>query len=736
MPEGRMISRLPSLMVAAGAVLFSLGLASLLSAGLLWLNDAGLGGWLGWFNLSVLCGGWWLAWTWTRPGTVLPAANWTPLPHFSNKDNLLWDRARQAITDRSADLAAAETPAAWFAIVREIFEHLQGAGGVADTVQWREKTLSELMSALHAGQVLLRRRVECLLGHLLLPRIDRWELVWRSGVLLDKYGLVAWIPGLIFSPLDSLARYLAGLVLRSPAARGIKRDSSRILWELLLRDLAVVLVDFNAGRLKGSGSRYVGMLESVDSGKIGFRLLRPAVLACTQALPLIVMGAAGLFYLFSFHWVSAITCVLVIMLGSVLLVIGGRIWLFPPETASTGNIDAGRRAIEKMISESGLEHDFRLHDMSYWLQMAEKLDRDVGLAVTRSGSGWRGRSIGELLRGIESACRDLEHLVRQAVPGSRHIRLGDWLKAGGWMGWLGRVTSGGNSLMSAVPSRGGITGMALSWLASKVAKKADDYLRQVMIRAVARRTGNFLIELHSGRWRNPSNNEVPNDLEEPKPILLIIGSAGAGCTTVANGLRDLPEMNGWEIIETSSLWSVESGSRGISQVVETVRQADAVVLLVRAVGAARDPEIRFLDRWNEAGQGEVVASPLLGLLAAVDLVSPPLEWNPPYDLSHGTSRKEISMRACVEAARNCFGERVTDWRVTGCREGLWWGLREDVVPWLEMSLERARGIQLAKEMALEDEKVDWLEPARQMGRGFQGLATFFRSGWKKGEPSA
>lgn len=734
----RGIDRLAGLMVATGTGLSSIGLAGLIVAGLWWLNDAGLGGWLGWFNLSVLCGGWWLAWTWTRPGAVLPAVNWAPPPHFTENDKWLWERSRQEITGRSADLATAESPAAWLALVREIWEGLRKAHDSSGrpACEWRDKSLSELVAAAHAGQVRLRKRVENLLGHLLLPRIERWELAWKSGVLFDKYGLLAWLPGLILAPVDSLARYLAGWVVRAPAAKGIRRDSARILWELVLRDLAVVLVDFQAGRLKGIGSRYADKVDLVDSAKPGFRLLRPALLACTQSLPLVVMLGAGMSCLFSVHWGLVATCILMISGGGVLLVLGGRDWLFPPRPASAGEKEAGREAVEGILSGSLPQQASRIHDMASWIGIAERLDREVALVVSGSESGWRGRSLGEWLRGIESLSRELERLVRQAVPGSRHISIGSWLEAGGWLGWLGRVTSGGGALMSAIPSRGGLTGMAFSWVAGQVSRQMDDYLNQVLFRAVVRQTGKFLIELHSGQWRDPDKNVELNSSEEARPVLLIVGSAGAGCSTIAKALRELTEMAGWEIRESSSLWSTDSGSKGLSLVTDTARQADAVLLVVKAVGAARDPEIRLLDRLRESWRKGEVPPPLLGLLSAVDMVVPPLEWNPPYDPEKGIGRKEQSMRASLEAARKCFGERVGEWRLTGCRDGSWWGLSEGVVPWLNASLERARGVGLAREMASEGESRDWLEPAWQVGRGFQELTGFLGSGWKKAEPPA
>lgn len=724
------------MIVVAGAMMASGGLTVLILAGLLRLNELGLGGWLGWFNLAVLSGGWWLAWTWTRPGIVLPAANWAPLSHFSDNDKLLWKLASKSIVSRSARLAATGVPANWFKIISEMWEELLVPSCPAQPLQWRDKTLSELAAAVHAGQLRLRKRVESLLGHLLLPRIERWELAWRSGVLLDRYGILAWVPGLILAPVDSLARYLAGWVIRSPAAQGIRRESARILWELLLRDLTVVLIDFQAGRLRMSGSRYSDLVETVDHGLSGVSLIRPALLAFTQGLPLAILVSAGLYSLGMSHRFLAIASMLAIMCGLFLLGMGSREWLFPPLPASKDDVECGRKAVEIIISGMARGPAPRIFDTASWIAVAESMDLEVSKAVSSSGSGWRGRSMGEWLRGIEALSRGLDNLVRQALPGSRHIRLGDWIEAGGWLGWLGRVTSGGAALLPAVPSRGGLAAMAFSWLAGETKRHTDDFLREIIFRAVVRHTGKFLIDIHAGRWRNPSG---PVDVEvkgESRPVLLVVGSAGAGCTTVANGLRESSQLSGWEIRESSSLWSPETGSTGITQVVELARQADAMVLVVRAVGAAREPEVRLLQMWRKGCREGETGTPILGLLSAVDLVAPSLEWNPPYDLSHGTARKEQSIRASLDAVRTRFGDGVDEWKAAGFRNGLWWGLNEEVIPWLEESLERARGVKLARAMASDAEGGDWMEPVRQASIGLRSLSAFWGSGWKKAEPPA
>ena len=82
-------------MIALGTFLACIGLATLAVSGVIWLNSIGIGSWLGWVNLVVFCGGWYLAWRWTRPGATIPAPDWTVPAHFLPRDRETWNRLRE-----------------------------------------------------------------------------------------------------------------------------------------------------------------------------------------------------------------------------------------------------------------------------------------------------------------------------------------------------------------------------------------------------------------------------------------------------------------------------------------------------------------------------------------------------------------------------------------------------------------------------------------------------------------
>jgi hypothetical protein len=713
--------------MAGGAFAVLAAISALFVAGCWQLNQMGLGGWLGWFNLAIFCAGWWLAWIWTRPGAVLAAPDWKLPAHFKDSDADMWDALRRGAESRSSELAAASTSTEVISVLREIWESINSAGP-----RWQDRTLAELVAALHAGQVRLANRAEEVLGRLLLPRIDRWQLVWRLGVLADRYGAVAWLPGLLLAPVDALCRWVTLKVARWPAERGLRRDLSRMLWTLALRDMGVVAIDFLAGRIAGPGARYAALVGNSESGSARPRLARPVVLAMLQGLPLIIILGSGLWYLASLSLLLPAVPLSFIGIGWVVFAGAAGHWLLPPPRAADMSRDAGGPIVERWIAELENEGLSASRSAADWLERIGKLDLEVGVAVSGSESGWRGRSIRELMGGMAELVHEVEELVRRAIPGSRHLRLGDWIAAGGWLGWLGRVTNTGSILTSAVPGKGGLAGMALSWLAGKVKRHADEALRSVMLRAAGRRLGNVLVRLHSGDWQEIEESANSGLSEIPKPVLLIVGSHGSGCTTLAGALAELESMREWEIIESHD-WTDGTSKAGLPP--EALR-ADALIVLMRAQGGARETEFAFIRRISEGNSSGGRAPFLLGVLSAGDLVPPTLEWNPPYDPAGGTSRKEMMLRTALEAARSGAGSLVNDWVIVGVRDGRWWGVSDGVVPWLDSTLERARGVRLARELESEITGSSWVEPARQAGRGLRGIAGFFLSGWKKASPSS
>lgn len=720
--------RMDGMMVAVGAIISCTGLIVLAVSGLFWLNSIGAGYWLGWGNLFVFCGGWWLAWLWTRPGTTIPAPDWAVPPHFLPRDREAWQRLQElAHQPPVALLEGTFADAPMVAAFHEAWGRIEAPYRIGNHPAWSAHTAAEWTTALRAILERLARRSHILLGPLLSLRIDRWLLAWRTGMLAGRYGAIAWLPGLILAPLDTVIRFVAGLLLRKPAEQGVRREAVSALWMLVIRDAGVVVIDLLAGRLAGKSEHYTSLIEPMAPIGGRVRVWRPILLGATQAVPLGIVVVAGMAALVPHGIWCPIVPVVMLLAGLGIFVSGARQWLFPPLPQINGRVEAESHIEETLGNNSAFLAG--ITSVNGLLRFVSDMDRAVSKAMTGNATGWKSRSSQELI----GACRDMtdrmEDLIRRALPGSRHLSLAHWIAAGGWLGWLSKLAGGGMPYAGAMRGTGGVAGLFAAWAGGVIRRQADSTLREALSRATVRILADVLMDLHAGRWQGefavgPKHVVV-------QPVLMIVGQSGSGVSTVVEELKQYPELQGWEIQESSSLWAVSHAESSADAVSSLIARADVVILVTRAMTAARDADVQLLDGLDALLGERRIRPPVLGLLTGIDLVPPALEWNPPYPTVGGVSRKELGIQACVDSARQALGDRVDEWIPTGIRNGVTWGFSDGIVPWLGACIDRAHGVRVARELLLESEKNGWMEVPLQAKHGARTAWSFFLRGWKK-----
>jgi predicted GTPase len=121
---------------------------------------------------------------------------------------------------------------------------------------------------------------------------------------------------------------------------------------------------------------------------------------------------------------------------------------------------------------------------------------------------------------------------------------------------------------------------------------------------------------------------------------------------------------------------------------------------MNANSPAREPDremLATLADWFEVRK-ELKPIPVLGVLTHIDLLSPVMEWSPPYDWQSGKRPKEISIREAVEYNRELF-EATLAGVVPVCadvdRERVF-GVEEFVLPAITTLLDNARACSVLR----------------------------------------
>ena len=208
--------------------------------------------------------------------------------------------------------------------------------------------------------------------------------------------------------------------------------------------------------------------------------------------------------------------------------------------------------------------------------------------------------------------------------------------------------------------------------------------------------------------------------------ICVLGQTGSGKTSVIRGLlndadaeperskkspADVFRMglpggeNRLRFLDTDG-YGGDGGSRsGRKERFRAVAESDLVLLITSAAGPARDVDVGFLQEmadWFES-QPQFKPPPVIAVLTHIDLLKPPLEWNPPYNWRESQNLKERSIHDAVEHVRQEFGDRVRQ-VVPLCSDvenQRVFGIQEELVPATVAALEEAQAVSTVRQLHKE-----------------------------------
>jgi uncharacterized protein len=265
--------------------------------------------------------------------------------------------------------------------------------------------------------------------------------------------------------------------------------------------------------------------------------------------------------------------------------------------------------------------------------------------------------------------------------------------------------------------------------------------------AYIREIGRYLIELNSGRLKvgakrylelmaqhqaPPEGAATPSGPEaEAKPVtaekpivLAVVGPVKAGKSTLVNVLLGeqlaatdvLPLTQGknrytlsqpgrptFILIDTQGFGQTGATDSDVKAAIEAAQEADLMLVVVPARSAARKPEVDFLDqvRAGIRATPQFKLPPTLVALSHIDLLTPAMEWAPPYDWRSGMRTKEVQMREAVLAAAEVFGDRAEEFIPVCTAKGKEQSVREELLAALAVRLGQARGVALLRALHAE-----------------------------------
>jgi predicted GTPase len=405
--------------------------------------------------------------------------------------------------------------------------------------------------------------------------------------------------------------------------------------------------------------------------------------------------------------------------------------------------DHGAWKLVQARAESAVKLDVnRLSSLAFFTDTAQEMAVELARFYhPRSTDPISALTVPEVLAVVELASRDLAEMVDQYLPGGHLLTIRDWQRAKQLSDWY-PTASNLYWLVSGIFSP---VNTAARYLTSQVGmarpfQRFQENLIAWFATAYIHRVGTYLIDVNSGRLRvgarrfrelrgawlsNADTARAPTDTTgnapgeltaAPHVGLAVVGQVKAGKSSLINALLGerragtdaLPLTSGVTRYSLSSPGAdtrlelydtVGYGHEGpredqISATRELAQQSDLILFVSHARNPARHADLsmlRALHTWFD-GHPALRRPPILGVITHIDLLSPAMEWDPPYDWLHPKRPKEKS----IHDAREALGEQVGEFLVgivpVCAAAGKEYGIQDKLLPTIVDLLDQARAV--------------------------------------------
>jgi predicted GTPase len=466
-------------------------------------------------------------------------------------------------------------------------------------------------------------------------------------------------------------------------------------------------------------------------------------------VPFLFLAGAGSYYLWTIKWGFYTWWPLALCMG-IGYTLGWywqrkRLLLHPPDFRAprhwTERDKRGWRLVEARAQQAGTLPADKLTDLAHYLNTAEAMAAELTSFYHPGATDpVSNLTVPEVLAVIELAAHDLAELVDRYVPGSHLLTLKDWRRAKQLLDWYqpaSNVYWAITALFSPLETgaRFGASKLGLS--------QPWQMLQQNLIlwfyTAYVHRLGTYLIELNSGnlrlgaaRYRDlvksanqtaapTTNRTTPEPVASARQVTLaVFGQVKAGKSSLINALLGeqraltdvLPATSGVTRYDLQPrdipahlvlLDTVGYGHEGLKAdqtalTHDSSCQADLLLLVLHARNPARQADVnmlRDLRSWF-AAHPERKQPPLLAVVTHIDLLSPTLEWSPPYNWRQPTRPKEENIQQALTAVWEQVGGYAAGVVPVCAAAGKVYGVEEWLLPALAEQMDEAHGVALLR----------------------------------------
>jgi uncharacterized protein len=492
---------------------------------------------------------------------------------------------------------------------------------------------------------------------------------------------------------------------------------------------------------------------------------RIVLLVACVALPLLGFVVAGALWLHDRGWLA--WAALVFVAGEALALLLFRRWMhneqplltlpaaLPPSEFSPREEAAWRIVHE--YQERIDRNELTLSSLNQLLELGEEiLGRVATFTRPDETSPLLAVPVPLLLRAIEETAHDLATITSQ-LPFAHRITISEMVRGYRFSQKMKPAYELYQIYRLLSPLINPQSGLFRILITDKLFDLTKETLNQWLLKWYVDRVGYHAIELYSGRLlltrrvdnlsqlqKDTAETMAQAESQESEPLrILILGQVKAGKSSLVNALfgdvraatdsiptttqltpyvLDRPELGGSVILFDMGGYEDPSAPRERkAQAFTEAARADLVILVVSVVNVARAPDRQLLEdlQAHFAAHLDMRPPPVMVALSHIDLLRPPLEWAPPYNVEHPDSSKARSIRGALDAVAADLGVASDAIAPLCLAPGRVYNVNEALLPLLVQQLPEGKRVLLLRSLntvrAREQWELVWKQ-ARAAGR--------------------
>lgn len=474
---------------------------------------------------------------------------------------------------------------------------------------------------------------------------------------------------------------------------------------------------------------------------------RLVVLLLLATVPFLFLASLGGYFLWERHWGFVVWWPMFACWVAAYVL--GWYWarkqslLRPPDfrlsPASTERDRQAWKLVEERAKRASQLPPEKFLEPPFYVSTAQEMALELARSYHPRATDPVGQlTIPEILAVVELAAHDLSELVDQYLPGGHlltinHLRqarkAADWYQTANKVYWL--IAALFSPLETGMRYAASQVGISRPW------QMLQQNLLLWFYTAYVHRLGAYLIEVNSGRLRvgvkryrelvqgqavdGPTQADDRRTEERVQAVTItIMGQVKAGKSSLINALLGEQQAQTDVLPMTSTITRYELQPAGIparfllldtvgyghsgpkedqlKATQEAAQQSDLVCLVLHARNPARQADLTVLESleaWFRS-RADLKMPPILGVLTHIDLLSPAMEWSPPYDWTQPSRPKERQIQEAQATVREQMSQYLVGCVPVCTAPGKVYGVEEWFLPTVLELLDEAHGVALLR----------------------------------------